>query len=177
VAVSDVVAEALEDGRFLFAERQIEVECRIPPGLPPVWADREALRMALVNLLDNAVKYAASGRFIAVRAAVDRGGRQVSVTVEDRGPGIRAEDRRHLFEPFYRGREVVTGGVPGSGLGLSLVRRIAESQRGTVSFAAGPGGKGSAFTLRLPAAPPLREPEPAAASGTAAEAGEMEGAP
>jgi two-component system sensor histidine kinase SenX3 len=164
VAVPDVVAEALEDGRFLFAEHQIEVDSRIAPGLPAVWADREALRMALVNLLDNAVKYAGSGRFIAVRAALERGGRQVSLTVEDRGPGIRAEDRRHLFEPFYRGREVAAAGVPGSGLGLSLVRRIAESQRGTVSFAAGPGGKGSAFTLHLPAAPQVRVAEPA--SGT-----------
>ncbi len=161
VAVPDVVAEALEDGRFLFAEHQIEVDSRITPGLPAVWADREALRMALVNLLDNAVKYAGSGRFIAVRAALERGGRQVSLTVEDRGPGIRAEDRRHLFEPFYRGREVAAAGVPGSGLGLSLVRRIAESQRGTVSFAAGPGGKGSAFTLHLPAAPQVRVAEPA----------------
>jgi signal transduction histidine kinase len=168
VAVADVVAEALEDGRFLFAEHQIEVDSRIAPDLPAVWADREALRMALVNLLDNAVKYAGSGRFIAVRAALERGGRQVSLTVEDRGPGIRAEDRRHLFEPFYRGRSVAETGVPGSGLGLSLVRRIAESQRGTVSFAAGAGGKGSAFTLHLPAAPQARE------AGTADTAGNTE---
>ncbi len=169
VEIPDVVAEALEDGRFLFAEHQIEVDSRIAPDLPAVWADREALRMALVNLLDNAVKYAGSGRFIAVRAAVERGGRQVSLTVEDRGPGIRAEDRRRLFEPFYRGREVAAAGVPGSGLGLSLVRRIAESQRGTVSFAAGPGGKGSAFTLHLPAAPQVRVAEPASTAADTAD--------
>ncbi len=170
VAVPDVVAEALEDGRFLLEERQIAVERDLPPGLPPVWADREALRMALVNLLDNAVKYAASGRFIAVRAAVERGGRQVSLTVEDRGPGIHADDRRHLFEPFHRGREVAAGGVPGSGLGLSLVRRIAESQRGRVSFAAGPGGRGSAFTLHLPVAPRLPNAVDVADPAAAADA-------
>jgi signal transduction histidine kinase len=172
VAVPDVVAEALEDGRFLLEERQIAVERDLPAGLPAVWADREALRMALVNLLDNAVKYAASGRFIAVRAAVERGGRQVSLTVEDRGPGIHADDRRHLFEPFHRGREVAAGGVPGSGLGLSLVRRIAESQRGRVSFAAGPGGRGSAFTLHLPVAPRLPNAVDAVGASEAREMGE-----
>src|SRR5262249_50249590 len=79
-----------------------------------------------------------------------RGGRQVSLTVEDRGPGIPALDRPHLFEPFYRGREVAAGGgVPGSGLGLSLVRRIVEVQRGTVTAGPRPGGGG-----RFPPPPP-----------------------
>ncbi|MEA2695124.1 MAG: two-component system, OmpR family, phosphate regulon sensor histidine kinase PhoR [Acidobacteriota bacterium] len=178
VAVEDVVAEALADGRFLLEERQIRVAREIPPGLPPVWADRAALRMALVNLLDNAAKYASAGQLVTVRAAAarggrgGRGGRQVSLTVEDRGPGIRAEDRPHLFEPFFRGREVATGGVPGSGLGLSLVRRIVEAHRGTVSVAAGPGGKGSAFTLHLPTAP-----EPAGALGAAGDVGAAGDAP
>jgi signal transduction histidine kinase len=170
VAVEEVVAEALADGRFLLEERAIAVEREIPPGLPPIRADRAALRMALVNLLDNAAKYASSGHFVAIRAAAEKGGRQVSLTVEDRGPGIRAEDRPHLFEPFYRGREVATGGVPGSGLGLSLVRRIVEAHRGTVSVASGPGGKGSAFTLHLPAAP--GEPREVTAGGRATEMGE-----
>jgi two-component system sensor histidine kinase BaeS len=134
--------------------------------------------MALVNLLDNAAKYASAGQLVTVRAAAarggrgGRGGRQVSLTVEDRGPGIRAEDRPHLFEPFFRGREVATGGVPGSGLGLSLVRRIVEAHRGTVSVAAGPGGKGSAFTLHLPTAP-----EPAGALGAAGDVGAAGDAP
>jgi signal transduction histidine kinase len=177
VAVEDVVDDALADGRFLLEERGIEVVREIPEGLPLLWADRAALRLALVNLLDNAAKYAASGRLVTVRAAVvrggrgGRGGRQVSLTVEDRGPGIAAFDRPHLFEPFYRGREVAAGGVPGSGLGLSLVRRIVEAQRGTVSAGPGPGGKGSAFTLRLPLAPVAPQPgEPAEeAAQTAAE--------
>jgi signal transduction histidine kinase len=155
VPVAEVVAEALAAARFLLEERGMAVEREIPAGLPAVWADRGALRLALGNLLDNAAKYASAGRFVAIRAAAERGGRQVSLTVEDRGPGIPAEDRPHLFEPFYRGQNgrEAAGKVAGSGLGLSLVRRIAQAHRGSVAVAAGPGGKGSAFTLRLPAAP------------------------
>src|SRR5262249_40668141 len=96
VPVAGVVDEALDDARFALEERGIRVERAIPDDLPPVWADRAALRMALGNLVDNAVKYAADGRFVAVRAAAERGGRQVGLTVEDRGPGIPAEDRPHL---------------------------------------------------------------------------------
>jgi signal transduction histidine kinase len=157
VPVAEVVAETLADIRFLLEERKIAVERDLPAGLPPVWADRGALRMALANLLDNAIKYAAAGGFLAVRALAEKGGRQIALTVEDRGPGIDADDRPHLFEPFYRGQGLAAGAIPGSGLGLSLVRRIAEANRGSVSLAAGPGGRGSAFTLHLPVAPRAEE--------------------
>jgi signal transduction histidine kinase len=85
---------------------------------------------------------------------------QIEITVADRGPGVRAEDRPHLFEPFFRGRDAAEGTIPGSGLGLSLVRHIAEAHGGRVTVASGPG-EGSVFTLQLPAAP-------AAAEGVAA---------
>ena len=86
----------------------------------------------------------------------------MEITVADRGPGIRREDLPHLFEPFFRGRDAATGGVPGSGLGLSLVRHIAEAHGGRITVASDEG-KGSAFTLHLPAAIP---------STTAAEQGQ-----
>ncbi|HTQ80201.1 MAG TPA: histidine kinase dimerization/phospho-acceptor domain-containing protein, partial [Thermoanaerobaculia bacterium] len=90
VVVEDIVEETLADCHFLLEERKITVERDLPRNLPAVWADRGALRMAFGNLLDNAIKYAAAGGFIAVRAATERGGKQVSLTVEDHGPGIRA---------------------------------------------------------------------------------------
>ena len=70
--------------------------------------------------------------------------------VEDRGLGIDADDRKHIFEPFYRGRDAVSQQIQGSGLGLNLVQRIAEAHGGQVGVTSEPG-KGSTFTLSLPA--------------------------
>lgn len=150
VALSDLVDEALADCRWVLEEKGVAVERDLPFDLPPVAADRASLRMAVQNLLDNAVKYAGAARWIGVRARTGQGGQEVSLIIEDRGPGIRAEDRPHLFEPFYRGRHGADGTVHGSGLGLSLVRHAVEANRGSLSVATGPGG--SAFTIRLPVA-------------------------
>ena len=75
---------------------------------------------------------------------------QVLFSIEDHGLGIDADDRGHIFEPFYRGREAVSQQIQGSGLGLNLVQRIAEAHGGTVGVISEPG-KGSTFTLSLPA--------------------------
>jgi signal transduction histidine kinase len=69
--------------------------------------------------------------------------------VEDRGMGIEAEDKKHIFEPFYRGRDAVSQQIQGSGLGLNLVMRIVEAHAGKVSVTSEPG-KGSTFMLALP---------------------------
>ena len=84
-------------------------------------------------------------------------------TVEDRGLGIDAEDRKHIFEPFYRGREAVSKQIHGSGLGLNLVHRIAEAHGGRVSVASEPG-KGSVFSLTLPAVNEVAQATPVAAT-------------
>jgi two-component system, OmpR family, phosphate regulon sensor histidine kinase PhoR len=76
--------------------------------------------------------------------------KMMRITVEDRGLGIAAEDRKHIFEPFYRGREAVSRQIQGSGLGLHLVRRIVEAHGGSVSVQSEPG-QGSTFTIDLPA--------------------------
>ncbi|MFL6195014.1 MAG: sensor histidine kinase [Thermoanaerobaculia bacterium] len=151
-AIGEALDGAIEDCRWLLDERQARVEKDIDPALPAVLGDAGALRRALRNLVENAAKYGGRSPWIGVRARADGG--QVQVTVEDRGPGIGAADLPHLFEPFYRGREVKAGGIPGSGLGLSVVRRIVEAHHGKVSVESPNGaGEGSAFTLHLPAAP------------------------
>ena len=147
VALAEVVGEALDASRWALQEGGFAVEEDVPADLPPVRADRGALQMAVQNLVDNAVKHAAAGRWIGLRARA--AGAWVTLTVEDRGPGIRPEDRPHLFEPFFRG-PAAAGPVPGSGLGLSLVRQVVEAQGGRVSVAPGAAGRGSAFALRLP---------------------------
>jgi len=150
VSAAEVVDEALADYRWMLEEKGVTVDKDLPPDMPAVMVDRAALRMVVQNLLDNAVKYAGRARWIGVRGRAGADGREVSLTVEDRGPGINIEDRTRLFEPFYRGREVAGGTTHGSGLGLSLARHAVEAHRGTLSVATGPGG--SAFTVRLPVA-------------------------
>ncbi|HEX4496947.1 MAG TPA: HAMP domain-containing sensor histidine kinase [Thermoanaerobaculia bacterium] len=155
VEIAEVVDGALQDCRWLLREKRIQVDREVEPGLPPVLVDSAALRRAVANLIENAVKYGAKAAWIGVRA--QRSGQDsgdngpVEISVADRGPGIRREDLPHLFEPFFRGPDAATAGVPGSGLGLSLVRHIAESHGGKVTVTT-EVGKGTTFTLRLPAA-------------------------
>jgi signal transduction histidine kinase len=158
VEVGEIVDGALADSRWRLQEKRVEVEREVEPGLPPVLVDPAALRRAVANLVENAVKYGGRAGWIGVRArrsaTVGVGG--VEITVADRGPGIRKEDLPHLFEPFFRGRDAATGGISGSGLGLSLVRHIAEAHGGRVTVTT-EMGKGSAFTLNLPAAAPAAD--------------------
>lgn len=156
--VEDLIAGAIADSRWLLEERQAQVETDIAPGLPAVSADTGALRRALQNLIENAAKHGGWEPQIEVRA---RKGEQdrVEISVADHGPGIRREDLPHLFEPFYRGKEAMEG-IPGSGLGLSIVRHIAEAHRGRVTAASGGPGQGSTFTISLPMAPGAEAAEP-----------------
>ena len=73
------------------------------------------------------------------------------IAVEDHGQGLDADERRHVFEPFYRGKDAVANQIQGSGLGLSLVRRIVDAHGGRVELESEPG-RGSTFTICLPAA-------------------------
>ena len=116
-----------------------------------VRADRDALSEALVNLLDNAVKYGGPGE-VTLRAA--RADGAVLLQVSDRGPGVPAADRERVFEPFVRVQPPSADGLvhtaKGTGLGLALVRRIARAHGGTATVAARPGG-GATVQITLPA--------------------------
>jgi signal transduction histidine kinase len=154
VDVAAVLGECLEAAASTLREAEMRVESAIEPGLPAVKADRSALRRAVQNLVQNAIKYGRDGRLIEVRgtSATERGRRQVRITVEDHGLGIPPAEVDRVFEPFYRGEEAENRQIRGSGLGLSLVKRIAEAHGGRVHVASTPG-RGSAFTLTLPAWP------------------------
>lgn len=135
----------------------VSVETDVADNLPYVLGDVTALRSALQNLISNAVKYGGDARWVRVTARPGSGTRDpgttaknIVFTVEDHGLGIADDDRKHIFEPFYRGREAVSKQIHGSGLGLNLVARIAEAHGGRVTVTSEPG-KGSAFTISLPA--------------------------
>jgi signal transduction histidine kinase len=153
VNLEEVIDQALAENPSLEPNLNWRIEKEIEPHLPPVMADPAALTSAVRNIIDNAVKYGGDAHWIAVKARVNSANDNphVEVTVADRGVGIPESDLPHIFEPFYRGREVVAAQVHGNGLGLSLVKNIVDAHGGTIKVSSS-SGKGSVFTLSLPAA-------------------------
>jgi signal transduction histidine kinase len=125
---------------------EVPVVAEIGQGVPSIRGDAERLRQIFGNLIDNAVKYSPTGAPVEVR--VTQANANVFVAVRDRGPGIKADDQRLIFEKFGR----VAGGAskPGSGLGLYIARSIAETHGGTIAVTSAPG-HGATFTVKLPA--------------------------
>ncbi|HXG87315.1 MAG TPA: HAMP domain-containing sensor histidine kinase [Vicinamibacterales bacterium] len=155
VAGHTLILEALSAVRHEIESAGVTVERRLPDVLPSVRGDAVALRSAVQNLIGNAVKYGGESRWVGISAEAT--GRRLRIRVEDRGIGITAEDRKQMFEPFYRGREAVARQIQGSGLGLHLVRRIVEAHGGGVTVQSEPG-KGTTFTIELPIAPDATVP-------------------
>jgi signal transduction histidine kinase len=152
VDVASLVHDVVNTSQALPEAHDVSFDVRIDDNVPPVMADRDALRRALLNLVSNALKYADDGRWIGLTVSREQGrDGQVLVSVTDRGRGIPADEMAHVFEPFYRGRFALNQQIHGNGLGLSLVKRIAEAHGGRVTVKSAPG-QGAAFTIALPAA-------------------------
>lgn len=116
-----------------------------PWPLPEILGDQDLLFLAIHNLLDNALKFTNPGNTIEVRAYED--GSYVVLEFADTGPGIRKDEVPHVWEELYRGKGA--RGVSGSGIGLALVRAIADRHGGHVSLRSR-AGQGTVFSLRLP---------------------------
>jgi len=160
---ADIVSAAVETMRDrLPADCDLRVE--VPPSLPPVMADAEALRTALINLLENALKYTPDHKRIVVRVIHDGDG-AVMFAVEDNGIGIPVREQRRIFRRFYRVDQRLSRETSGVGLGLSIVELIVRGHHGTVTVRSAPGA-GSTFTMRVPCAGP--EPSRGVPEGTAA---------
>ncbi len=131
------------------------------PARLPVHADRARVEQMVSNLVENALKYAPSGA-VVVRAAPAAAARRVRVEVEDRGPGVPTEEQQRVWEKFYRGARVAhVSPSGGSGIGLAVVKALAEAHGGAVGVES-TGGHGARFWFEVPApAEPLAPPTPA----------------
>ena len=150
VDLADPVREVERDLAGLLADAGFSLEVDLTDGRR-VLADRDAAKQILLNLVENAVKYAsrAGNRAITVRSAPD--GAHTLLTVTDHGPGVPDAEKDRIFADFYRSGEELTRETTGVGIGLALVRRLAEAMGGAVSVGDTPGG-GATFTVLLRAA-------------------------
>jgi two-component system sensor histidine kinase BaeS len=147
-----LIEEALRAAAPHVQEHQATIERTGAAELPAVLVDAAAVSRSLQNLIVNALKYGGAPPAVVVDVRPgEPGRREVNVTVTDNGAGIAARDLPHIFEPFYRGVDARARQIHGSGLGLSLVKRIMDEIGGRVSVRSDDGG--SAFTLHLPVAP------------------------
>ena len=159
VDLRSVVEQALDDSKALLGDCEVELD--LPTEPLPAAVDPEAFSRAIHNLITNAAKYGGDSRWVGIRAALSNGQGQpeIVITVSDRGKGISRDSLGLLFDPFFRSPEVRQAQIPGSGLGLSLVKRIVEDHEGRVEVSTTPG-EGSSFTIHLPAThPPTTDTE------------------
>jgi len=150
--VANVVARAVDACRYRAETEGIRLETRFEEGAGAV-VDERALQLAVINLVENAIKYAPGTDLVKIEVGPN-GGSHVEVRVVDRGPGIDPDDRKRIFERFYRGKRAGERQVRGSGIGLSLVQHVVDAHGGEVEVQETPGG-GSTFVLRVPIAGPL----------------------
>jgi len=142
-----IVRSAAEQGERLARNRGVDFSLDLPPNPIPIQADPEALRRALLILMDNAAKYTARGG--AVRVGLARRDGWAVASVADIGIGIGPQDLAHIFDRFWRADKARSREQGGAGLGLSIAKWIVDMHAGTISVQSEPG-KGSVFELRVP---------------------------
>jgi signal transduction histidine kinase len=158
--IAELVRNTLDSYRFQIEQQGFALEEQIEPGIPKVRVDREAIARALVNLVNNALKYSDNEKFLGVKLYREKS--VLKLEVSDRGIGIDRHEHARIFEKFYRTCDPLVHNTKGSGLGLSLVRHITQAHGGEVEVESAPG-RGSKFTMSLPLAG-ATQPETAGAA-------------
>ena len=148
-----ILRQVVDGLQMLARDRETAVVIEAPSPLM-VAGDRDELLRLFENLVENAIKYAASGRRVDIRAGTGAGADgalEAQVTVQDYGPGIAPDHLPRLTERFYRVDEARSRGAGGTGLGLAIVKHIVERHRGTLDIRSRPG-EGTTVTISLPPA-------------------------
>jgi signal transduction histidine kinase len=152
-AVAPVLEEATRKLRTHAEREGFALALAVEPGLPPIRFDRDALLQVLFNLVDNAMKYAAGSSPREVVLEARRRDGAVEIAVRDHGPGVSSRHQKRIFEPFYRGEDELTRSAKGTGIGLALVKELAERMGAAVRGSNDPGG-GFRVCLAFPAVDP-----------------------
>jgi two-component system phosphate regulon sensor histidine kinase PhoR len=149
--LGDVVERALDVCRYRLEKEKLKLHTNIESSLPPVRMDENAMTLVILNLMDNAIKYGAEGGQVDVSLRRSPGG--LVLCVRDYGPGIDRPEQGRIFERFYRARSARDRNVRGSGIGLSLVKYIAEAHggRATIESPVADAGPGAVFCVFVPA--------------------------
>lgn len=145
--LESLVADTLRVMEPLAREKNITLRSALSPLEASV--DAGAIQQALVNLLDNAIKFSPAGSTVETTLSIDEERRRWRIAVRDEGPGIAKAEQARIFERFYRPGDEMRRETQGTGIGLSLVKAIAEAHSGSVTVESEPG-QGSTFTLILP---------------------------
>lgn len=148
--LAGLVSETAETFRPQLEAAGFDFAVTLPEQAITIQADRDAVAQILVNLLSNAEKY--SGSTKEIRLSLCATPTHAELQVMDRGPGVPQGCEEKIFTQFFRANDSLTNAIPGSGLGLTLARQIAQAHGGALGYSPRPGG-GSCFTLRLPLSP------------------------
>jgi signal transduction histidine kinase len=156
VDIAEVLNKAVRSCQSILPKYPGDINVETDPNLPLALTDAEAINHCLHNLLVNALKYGPSPGHVRVTATpdFDKAEPEVTIAVANRGATIETSDLPHLFEPFFRGKN--SNGVPGSGLGLYIVKSIMESVGGSVTVSS-TENEGTMFILHVPAMPAGQE--------------------
>jgi signal transduction histidine kinase len=154
--VTEVVDAALSSTSDLVRTAGFRVEQDIEQNLPRILGDPAALSQCMQNLITNALKYGTEQQWIGVKVSLNEHGlrgKEIQISVTDRGIGIDQKELPHIFEPFYRSPSVTAAQIHGTGLGLPLAKSIVEAMKGRLTVKSSPG-RGSTFTMHLPCLEP-----------------------
>jgi two-component system phosphate regulon sensor histidine kinase PhoR len=147
VDLNTIVLDVLKNYRAHLERQGFEISTKLEDRLPAINADLGALDEALLNIIDNSVKYSRTQKYLNIVTGSDH--TTVFVEVEDHGVGIDPRQQKKIFEKFYRVSSGLADSTKGTGLGLALVKHIVDAHKGTITLRS-EVGKGSTFRLSFP---------------------------
>jgi signal transduction histidine kinase len=145
--MDELLVKFLESTRERLPASSFDIRYSSPDRVPVIQADRDSMLQVFYNLIDNAIKFSGSSRQIDV--SLSSGDEELLFCVKDYGIGISAKDQERIFDRFYRSDETQKRGIRGSGIGLTIVRKIIEAHNGVIEVES-EADKGSRFTVKIP---------------------------